>query len=77
MTLTMRLEEPGVISVSYQVFTTQTIDAKVTLLLYYCSIEVKPFRFLHLLFHTPCSTNPWFDLKNTKPIRVMTISPMF
>ena len=38
MTLKMRLEEPGVISVSSQVFTTQTIDAKVTLLLDNCSI---------------------------------------
>ena len=33
----MRFEEPGVISVSSQVFTTQTIAAKTTLLLDNCS----------------------------------------
>ena len=33
MTLKMRLEKPNVISVSSQVFTKHTIDAKVTLLL--------------------------------------------
>ena len=38
MTITMRLEEPAVISVSSQVLMTQTIDAKVTLLLDNCSI---------------------------------------
>ena len=37
MTLKMRLEEPDVISVSFQVFTTQTIDAKDTFMLDYCS----------------------------------------
>ena len=41
MTITMRLEEPAVISVSSQVLMTQTIDAKVTLLLDNCSIQGK------------------------------------
>ena len=46
MTLKMRLEEPGVISVSSQVFTTQTIAGKTALLQDYCSFYVKPIRFL-------------------------------
>ena len=37
MTLKMRLEESGKISVSSQVLTTQNIDAKVTSLLDNCS----------------------------------------
>ena len=76
MILKMRLEETVVISVSAQVFTTQTTDAKFTFLLENCSFYAKLICFLHLLIHTPRSTNPWFDLNNTKPIRVMMISPM-
>ena len=48
---------PGVSSMSSQVLTTQTIDAKVTLLLFMLNYSV-----------TPCSTYLWFDLNNTKPI---------
>ena len=38
--LKVRLEEPDVISVSSQVFTTQTIDAKDTFVLDYCSFKL-------------------------------------
>ena len=61
----MRLEKSGV------TFATKTI-----LMQDYCSFEVKPINFLKLLICTPPSTNPWLDLNNTKPIRVITISPM-
>ena len=49
MSFTMRLEESGVISVSSQVFTTQTIYAKFT----YCwIIHVAPFKLNHSVFFT-------------------------
>ena len=74
MTLKIRLEEFGVISVNSQEFTKQTIDTKVTLLQDNCSFKLKPIRFLRSLIRTPLSTNPLFDLNNRKPIQVMTIS---
>ena len=55
MTLNMRLEEPGVISVSSQVFTTQTNDATITLLL-----NIFPFKLKENLF--PLLTYPYFSL---------------
>ena len=76
VTLKMRLEESGVILGSSQIFTLHTIAAKTTLLLDNCSFQVKPIHFFHFLIHTPYSSNPWFDLNNSKPIQVMTISPI-
>ena len=58
----MRMGEPGVISVSSQVFTTQTIAGKNALLSNNCSFQVKPIRFLHLLILL--STHAWFYQNN-------------